>query len=116
MVLVTMLRSAPGSLDVLAGMADVPIQGAVVVRPWKRWLEEELSEAEVCLLDTEAVVDIVLSGSILPKIGLKVGLKMPRVVEEGELEDASAVTETLEYEEARTSLLCMGPQMGLNAK
>lgn len=116
-VLVTMFKPTPGSLDVLSGMADVTTQGAVLARLWKRWVESEFSEGEGCLADTRAVSDIDLSGSILPKIGLKVGLKIPGVVEREELEDASAMTEILEYEEALlTSVLCTGSQTGLNAK
>lgn len=116
MVLVTMFKSTPGSLDVLAGMADVTIQGTVVARLWKRWVEPELSEREGCWVDTGAVLDIVLSGSILPKIGLKVGLKIPGVVEKEELEDASAMTEILEYEAVLTLVLCTDPHIGLNAE
>lgn len=111
-----MFKSTPGSLDVLAVLADVTTQGAVVARLWKRWVEAELSEGEGCLADTEAVVDIVLSGSILPKIGLKVGLRVPGVVEGEESAGASAITEILEYEEAVTSLLGRGPQRGLKAR
>lgn len=115
-VLVTMFKSTPGSLDVLAGMADVTIQGAVLARLWKRWVESELSEGKGCLADAGAVSDIDLMGSILSKIGLKVGFKIPGVVEREELEDASAMTETLEYEAVLTSVLCTGSQTGLNAK
>lgn len=116
MVLVTMFTSAPGSLDVLAATADVTIEGAVA-RPWKRWVEAEISEGgEACWGHTGAVMGIVLSGSILPKIGLWVGLKMLGAVErEEELDDAPAVTEILEYEQSLTSLLCTGPRTGLNA-
>jgi hypothetical protein len=58
-VLVTMFKSTPGSLDLLAGMTDVTTQGAVVARLWKRWVESELSEEEGCLVCTGAVSDIV---------------------------------------------------------
>lgn len=95
-LLVTMFKSTPGSLDLLAGMADVTTQGAVVARLWRRWVESELSEGEGCLVDTGPVSDIALSGSILSKIGLKVGLMIPGVVEREELEAASAMTEILE--------------------
>lgn len=60
-------------------------------------------------MDTGAVIGIVLSGSVLSKIGLKVGLKMLGVVEREELDDAPAMTEILQYEESLTSLLCPGP-------
>lgn len=115
-VLVTMFKSTPGSLDLLAGIADVTTQGAVVARLWKRWVESKLSEGEGCLVDTGAVSDIVLSGSILFCAGLKVGLKLPGVVEREELEDASAMTEILEYDAVLTSVLCTDPQIGFNAK
>lgn len=95
-VLVTTSKSTPGPLDLLAGMADVTTQGAVAARLWKRWVESELSEGEGWLVDTGAVSDIVASGSILPKTGLKVGLEIPGAVEREELEDTSAVTDILE--------------------
>lgn len=60
---------------------------------------------------------MVVSGSTLPKIGLKVDVKMLGAVEKEELDVApAAMTEILEYEESLTSLLYTGPQTGLNAE
>lgn len=51
---------------------------------------------------------IVLSGLTLPKIGLKVGVKVPGA------EDGAAVTEILEYKEVPVSLLGGSPKMGFD--
>ena len=95
------------SLDVLAGVVDMTTEVALT-RPWKRWVEAGVGGGEACLKAKGAIVGIVLSGLTLPKIGLKVGVKVPGA------EDGAAVTEILEYKEVPVSLLGGSPKMGFD--
>lgn len=112
MVLVTF--AAPNSkgglkepLDVLAGAVDMTTEVALT-RPWKRRVEAGVGGGEVCLKEKGALTGVVLSGLMLPKIGLKVGVEIPGG------EDAAAVLEILEYEEPPVSLLAGSPKMGFD--
>lgn len=95
------------SSDVLAELVDVTTEVALT-RPWKRWVEAGVAGEVVCLKEKGAIMGIVLSGSVLPKIGLKVGVKIPGV------EDTAAVTEILEYKEPPISPLGGRPKMGFD--
>lgn len=95
------------SLDVLAGVVDMTTEVALT-RPWKRWVEAGVGGGEACLKEKGAIMGIVLSGLTLPKIGLKVGVKVPGA------EDGAAVTEILEYKEVPVSLLGGSPKMGFD--
>lgn len=95
------------SLDVLAGVVDMTTEVALT-RPWKRWVEAGVGGGEACLKEKGAIMGIVLSGLTLPKIGLKVGVKVPGA------EDGPAVTEILEYKEVPVSLLGGSPKMGFD--
>lgn len=96
-------------LDVLAGVVDMTTEVALT-RPWKRRVEAGVGGGEVCLKEKGALTGIVLSGLMLPKIGLKVGVEIPGG------EDAAAVLEILEYEEPPVSLLAGSPMMGFDMR
>jgi hypothetical protein len=51
---------------------------------------------------------------MLPKMCLRVEVKIPEVVEREELEDTKAMTEILKYKESSISQLCKGPKIGFN--
>lgn len=80
----------------------------MVVRLWKRWVELEFSEEEGCLVCIGVVLDIVWSGFILLKIGLKVGFKIFGVVEGEEFEEVLVMIEILEYEVVLILVLWIG--------
>lgn len=114
MVLVTFTTPNPKGglkepLDVLAGVVDMTTVVALT-RPWKRRVEAGVGGGEVCLKEKGALTGIVLSGLMLPKTGLKVGVEIPGG------EDDAAVLEILEYEEPPISLLAGSPEMGFDMR
>lgn len=95
------------SLDVLAAVVDMTTEVALT-RPWRRWVEAGVARGEVCLKEKGAIMGMVLSDPMPPKIGLKVGVKMLKVV------DVAVVIEVLEYKEPPISLLGGSPKMGFD--
>lgn len=97
-------------LDVLVELVDVIIE-VVLIRLWKRWVEVGVVGEVVCLKEKGVIMGIVLSGFVLLKIGLKVGVKIFGV------EDIVVVIEILEYKEflilSLGGRLKMGFDMGL---
>lgn len=108
LVTFTMPKSKGGlkeeSLDVEAGVVDMTTEVALT-RPWKRWVEAGGGGGDFCLKEKGAIMGTVLSVFMLPKIGVKVGVKILRV------EDAAAVSEILEYKEPPISLLGGSPKI-----
>lgn len=91
------------SVGVLTGVVEVAIE-LVLPRLWKRWVAAGEPGGAVCLKEK----GLVLSGSMLPKTGLKVGIERPGG------DRAAVVAEILEGKETPASLLGGGLQLGFD--
>lgn len=91
----------------LTGVVEVAIE-LVLPRLWKRWAVAGGPGGEVCLKEKGAITGLVFSGSMLPKMGLKVGVERPG----GDW--AAVVAEILEGKEISASLLGGGLQLGFD--
>lgn len=97
------LKAEP--VDVLTGAVEVAVE-LVVPRLWKRKVAAGGPGGKVCLKEKGVITGLVLSGSMLPKMGLKVGVERPGG------DRAAVVAEILEGKETPASLSGGGLQPG----